>query len=300
MTMHKKQKNVVLIVDDSPETLSMLNDALDGQNLTLLIAMEGQQAVTIAENINPDIILMDAMMPNMDGFEACRIIKQIPQLKHTPVIFMTGMSDTQSIKKGFEAGGTDYITKPINPDELIIRMQSHLSNARVTIHAQQALDNSGQYLLAVNRQGQIKWATPQTYQLFDLAGANESWLAATLAKKLANFVSQPDKRQFPLRVQAESKQLELKYISETDENEYLLRLSDLEQPDEMALLRERYPLTERESEVLLWISKGKTNREIATVLSMSPRTVNKHLEQIFKKLSVENRTSAAAMALQCL
>lgn len=300
MTTHKKQKNVVLIVDDSPETLSMLNDALDGQNLTLLIAMEGQQAVTIAENINPDIILMDAVMPNMDGFEACKTIKQIPQLKHTPVIFMTGMSDTQSIKKGFAAGGTDYITKPINPDELIIRMQSHLSNAKATIHAQQALDNSGQFLLAINHQGQIKWATPQTYQLFELAGADETWVTNTLAKKLSNFINDADKRQFPIKVQAKLKQLELKYISETDENEYLLRLSNLEQPNETAMLRERYPLTERESEVLLWISKGKTNREIAIVLSMSPRTVNKHLEQIFRKLSVENRTSAAAMALRCL
>ncbi|WP_262794149.1 DNA-binding response regulator [Catenovulum sp. 2E275] len=297
--MHRKQKNVVLIVDDSPETLSMLNDALDGQNLTLLIAMEGQQAVTIAENIHPDIILMDAMMPNMDGFEACKIIKQNPLLKHTPVIFMTGMSDTQSVKKGFAAGGTDYITKPINPDELIIRMQSHLSNAKITIHAQQALDNSGQFLFAVNKVGQIKWATPQTYQLFELAGADEQWLTTSLAKKLANFVVNPDKRQFPLRINAAQKPLELKYISETDDNEFLLRLSDLEQPDETVILRNKYPLTERESEVLLWISKGKTNREIATVLSMSPRTVNKHLEQIFKKLGVENRTSAAAMALQC-
>ncbi|WP_017446813.1 DNA-binding response regulator [Gayadomonas joobiniege] len=297
MTTTKKQKSVVLIVDDSPETLSMLNDALDGEDLTILIAMEGQQAVTIAQSIKPDIILMDAIMPNMDGFEACEIIKNNPALKYTPVIFMTGMSDTDHIKKGFMAGGTDYITKPINPDELIVRMMAHLNNARITIHSQQALDTVGQFLLAVNNSGQIEWATPQTYQLFELAQIDDAWLADKFAQKVAQFI-RSDNKKIPLKLKSENKQLELSYITETEDNEYLLKLADIEEKDETLVLRQKYGLTKRESEVLLWISKGKTNREIAIVLAMSPRTVNKHLEQIFKKLGVENRTSAAAMALR--
>lgn len=297
MSIIKKQKSVVLIVDDSPEILSMLNDALDQENLTILIAMEGQQAVTIAQSIKPDIILMDAMMPNMDGFEACQIIKSHPALKYTPIIFMTGMSDTEHIKKGFLAGGTDYITKPINPDELIIRMMAHLNNAKITIHTQQALDSVGQFLLAVNANGDIEWATPQTYQLFEEANINEQWKADSYAKKVERYIHAEHKT-LPLKLKSPQKTLELSFITQTEDNEYLLKLTDIEEQDETQALRDKYALTKRESEVLLWISKGKTNREIALVLDMSPRTVNKHLEQIFKKLGVENRTSAAAMALR--
>ncbi|MDZ4153930.1 helix-turn-helix transcriptional regulator, partial [Methylicorpusculum sp.] len=80
----------------------------------------------------------------------------------------------------------------------------------------------------------------------------------------------------------------------------LLRLIDLQRPSEIERLRSALPITEREAEVLLWIARGKTNREIGTILSMSPRTVNKHLEQVFRKLNVENRTTAAVFAMKYL
>jgi PleD family two-component response regulator len=108
------KRDVVLIVDDSPETLSMLNDTLDAAGITVLVALEGQQALTIAASISPDIILMDAIMPNMDGFETCRRLKENPDLAHIPVIFMTGLTDSESVVRGLEAGGVDYINKPVN------------------------------------------------------------------------------------------------------------------------------------------------------------------------------------------
>jgi DNA-binding CsgD family transcriptional regulator len=93
--------------------------------------------------------------------------------------------------------------------------------------------------------------------------------------------------------------ISLKVVS-ADKGEWILKLIDQNQPQGSELLREAMNLTERESEVLLWISKGKTNREVAQILTMSPRTVNKHLEQIFSKLQVDNRTSAAGAALTVL
>ena len=103
MTKHDaKGKDVVLIVDDMPETLCMLNDTLDEVGLKVLVALEGEQALMIANNIVPDVILLDAIMPNMDGFETCKRLKENPDLAHIPVIFMTGLSDTESVLRGLK------------------------------------------------------------------------------------------------------------------------------------------------------------------------------------------------------
>lgn len=297
---HAGKRDVVLIVDDSPETLSMLNDTLDAAGITVLVALEGQQALTIASSITPDIILMDAMMPNMDGFETCRHLKENSDLAHIPVIFMTGLSDTDSVVKGLEAGGVDYITKPVNGQELIARMRVHLANARLTLSARVALDTAGQYLFAANSQGQLLWATPQAHHLFAVTGVSIEWLEQELPHHLEQLIQPHFNREKGVILKAGDKPLEVRYISQHGDNEYLLRLIDLERPSETECLRENFPVTGREAEVLLWIARGKTNREIGTILSMSPRTVNKHLEQIFRKLGVENRTSAAGLALKVL
>ena len=116
MSQHQS-KDLVLVVDDSPDSLGMINDALDAAGLTVLVALEGRQAISITNSITPDIILMDAIMPGMDGFETCRLLKAQPHLAHIPIIFMTGLSDTQSIVKSFDAGSVDYIQKPVNCTE---------------------------------------------------------------------------------------------------------------------------------------------------------------------------------------
>lgn len=294
------KKDVALVVDDSPDMLSLLSEALDHADITVLVALEGQQALTIAQNITPDIILLDALMPGMDGFETCRRLKSLPDLAHIPVIFMTGLSDTQSTLRGLEAGGVDYITKPINNDELTARMRVHLSNARMTLSARHALDNTGQYLLAANRQGHLLWATPQAHHLFEHAAIEVEALSAQLAPALTQMIKPEYNRERLLQLPQATTPLGIQYIGQTDSDEYLLRLVDLERPSDSEQLKAAFHVTQREAEVLLWIAHGKTNREIGVILSMSPRTVNKHLQQIFRKLNVENRTSAAAMALKIL
>ena len=293
-------KDVVLIVDDLPETLSMLNDTLDEAGLKVLVALEGTQALMIASNIVPDVILLDAIMPNMDGFETCRRLKENPDLAHIPVIFMTGLSDSESVLKGFEAGGVDFVTKPIIADQLIARIKAHLSNARLTSSAYAALDSAGQYLIASNRKGEFLWATPMAYQLFSQTGAAADWLEHQLPPYLASILDPRFNKEKALPVATPVKDLHLKYLGQTGNDEFLLKIMDPEGPSEIDLLKETFKVTLREAEVLLWISKGKTNREIGMILSMSPRTVNKHLEQIFHKLEVDNRTSAAFLAFKAL
>ena len=300
MTTPEETRDVVLVVDDSPETLGMLNQALDDAGMTVLVALEGLQAVSIARKMQPDIILLDAMMPNLDGFATCRILKREPELADVPVIFMTGLSDTEHVVKGFEAGGVDYVTKPVKAQELIARMRVHLANARMTQSARTALDTTGQFLFTTDSGGHILWATPQTQYLFEKSGGDRFWLDQELAPQLKQWYSFNPAVGNALTLQGLGQPLQVSYVGDAAPGERLLRMTDPEKPSQTDTLRKQLQLTEREADVMLWIAHGKTNREIGQILSMSPRTVNKHLEQIFRKLGVENRTTAAAVAIRHL
>ncbi|MEO9274949.1 response regulator transcription factor [Marinomonas sp. 5E14-1] len=294
------KSDIVLVVDDSPDALSLIHDTLEAANMDVLVALEGKQALTIAKRIRPDIILLDAIMPHMDGFETCMALKADPSLASIPVIFMTGLSDTNDIVRGLEAGGVDYLTKPIQPNELIARMRVHLSNARLSNNAQSALDSMGQHLLTATTTGQIAWATPQTHALLAKARVSQEWQNTELALQIRVWLAHEPEVGHVLTLEGLDYPLALKMMGVTEQKEFLFKLEDGDKPTGPARLKLELSLTDRESEVLHWIANGKTNREIAEILEMSPRTVNKHLEQIFPKLGVENRTSAAGVALRVL
>jgi DNA-binding response OmpR family regulator len=299
--------DIVLVVDDSPDTLRMLTDALEDAGMTVLVALEGAQALAIVAKITPDIVLMDAVMPSIDGFETTRHLKRNKTLAHVPVIFMTGLSETQDIVKGLEAGGVDYVTKPIVPDELLARIRVHLVNARLAHSARAALDASGRYLLAADASGGVLWCTPQTAKLLGLAFGDfhgegyllpanvQEWL-----QKRANQDVKSATDSIPLETDSSLLKLQLSYVGRVASEEILLRLVEGEFENDNLVLKRKLPLTPRESEVLMWIARGKSNRDIAEILNLSPRTVNKHLEQIYSKLGVENRASAAALAVRML
>ncbi|MAV39460.1 MAG: DNA-binding response regulator [Puniceicoccaceae bacterium] len=298
MKTNPKKNGVVLIVDDDPVAISMLNLALSDEQMTVLVALSGEQAITIARRIRPDLILMDAMMPGMDGFEACQKIKADAVIAHIPVVFMTGLSASEDMVKGFDSGGIDYVTKPIDLKALIARIRAHLVNSRIAAGAKQALDTLGQYSLAVDAEGNILWSTPNTHNLLAGFGADKQWISSTLSAYIAPWLEQGGKQ--PLRIEDLSQPLLIKTMDSQQADEWLLLIELANKPKEEDLLREKFELTPRESEVLTWISRGKTNQEIAMILDFSPRTVNKHLEQIFRKLGVENRTTAAAVSLKYL
>ena len=291
---------VVLVVDDSPETLGMLNEALEQAGYTVLVALEGRQGITIAEKLTPDVTLLDAIMPRMDGFDTCRALKANPLLAEVPVIFMTGLSDTDSIVKALDAGGVDYLCKPVNPDELIARMRVHLGNARRTARAHNALDTSGQHLFTIDSQGIIAWSTPQIGKLLEQAEADEAWQSQEMAPQIMRWLQHNPQQGQALKLSGLKAPLEVRLQERSDGGEVLLRMIDSSKPSGPARLQAKLQLTERESEVLYWIGNGKTNREIGQILDNSPRTINKHLEQVFRKLEVSNRTSAAAIAIRAM
>jgi DNA-binding response OmpR family regulator len=303
----KEGGGIVLVVDDSPDTLRMLTDALEDAGMTVLVALEGRQALAISERITPDIILLDAIMPSIDGFETCRRIKRDKSLAHVPVVFMTGLSETQDIVKGLEAGGVDYVTKPIVPDELLARIRVHLANARLAYSARVALDASGRHLLATNASGRVLWTTPQAAKLLERAFrdfhgegyvlplAVRNWLER---RTCASVRSTAD--EIALESDSSALKLRLCHVGQLAPNEVLLRLIEGGVDNDNLVLEVKLQLTPRESEVLMWVARGKSNRDIGEILKLSPRTVNKHLEQIYAKLGVENRASAAALAVRTL
>jgi DNA-binding response OmpR family regulator len=302
MITEPKKRDVALVVDDSPETLRLLTDALDGAGMTVMVALDGASAMRIVDQITPDIVLLDAVMPGLDGFETCKRLKRDAGLANVPIIFMTGLAETEHIVRGLEAGGVDYVTKPIVVEEMIARIRVHLANARMTQSARAALDVSGRYLLAVSRQGKILWATPQAQKLLSAtltANADDEFLLPEPMTQLLEQVqegkaaSKAAMASFP-----SNDQLRLQYMGKLGPNEFLLRLAKDAGAGTPAEFSSELGLTTREGEVLSWLSKGKTNRDIAQILGLSPRTVDKHLEQIYSKLGVENRTAAAAIAVK--
>ena len=174
-------RDIVLLVDDSPEALGFLTDALEQSGFSALIATSGQAALNIAERITPDIILLDAVMPVMDGFETCRRLKANAAVAQVPVIFMTGLTETEHVVRALESGGVDYLTKPINIDELRARIRVHLSNARSAQSARVALDAAGRHLLAVRANGAIHWSTPQATRLVNAATGRDDGLEIVVA-----------------------------------------------------------------------------------------------------------------------
>jgi DNA-binding CsgD family transcriptional regulator len=190
-----------------------------------------------------------------------------------------------------------------------------LGNARRTQSAQVALDASGRFLLAVDRNGRIQWCTPQAGRLLatalnagavpegdeivELAGLElpasaRQWLQLCLSGERSEAPV------YELPADNPAAPLQLSYVAHISGTEILLRLSDKHITRGAEALQQRFQLTAREAEVLLWITNGKSNREIAEILSLSPRTVNKHLEQIYAKLGVENRTAATSVAMRSL
>jgi len=120
------RKRLVLIVDDLPENLQVLAGHLTEAGHEILAANSGPRAVALVRNRKPDLILLDIMMPDMDGLEVCRVLKNDPDSADIPVIFITARTETDDILRGFELGAVDYITKPFKPAELVARVRTHL------------------------------------------------------------------------------------------------------------------------------------------------------------------------------
>jgi len=280
---------VVLVVDDAPSSLGMLCDTLEASGYTVLVAADGEAALQRLELVVPDAILLDGLMPGLSGFETCRRIKANPAWAHIPVLFMTGLSETTHVVEGFECGGVDYVVKPIRAQEVLARLHTHARNARITRMARDAVDVAGMGVVFVDTRGRIAWRSPQAALWLHALeepvapGLLPASLEAALVPGAAIAVGTATGMRLSVRNLGAAALGETMLLFAIQRDGPAARLADA-------------ALTPRETEVLSWLAKGKTNRDIGEILGTSPRTVNKHLEHIFEKLGVETRAAAAALA----
>jgi CheY-like chemotaxis protein/DNA-binding CsgD family transcriptional regulator len=307
---------VVLIVDDQPDNLALLHDALDEAGYTVLVATDGPSAIARARQARPAIVLLDARMPGMDGFEVARRLKADPLTAAIPIVFMTALTETEHVVAAFGAGGVDYVTKPLQPREVLARMAVHTQAARLQRQARNALDAFGHATLVVRAgDGRLLWQTALARSLLrEYFGSEGSaapvplidWLRRQAAAVSAGAQPEPlvvgrGGRRLTLALHAmtgeQAEQDSIDGTTDPDEAEWLIVGSEADDAAVLASLMAQFKLTAREAEVLYWVAKGKTNRDVGDILGASPRTVTKHMEHILPKLGVETRTAAAALVI---
>jgi putative two-component system response regulator len=148
----KTDESIILVVDDKPTNLDVLFNIFEQTDYDVLFASDGETCINIAVTEHPNLILLDVMMPGMDGFEVCRRLKADSHTRTIPVIFMTALADTADKIKGFEQGAVDYITKPIQPEEVLARVKAHLTIE----HLQSELREKNREMQAKNEELQVK------------------------------------------------------------------------------------------------------------------------------------------------
>jgi len=300
-SIDRSAADVVLIVDDVPDNLSVLHDALDEAGYTVLVATHGEAALQRAMQAQPDIVLLDAMMPGMDGFEVARRLKASPKTAHIPIIFMTGLTETEHLVAALEAGGVDYVTKPIKPKEVLARMGVHMQGARQARQARNALDAFGYASITVRASdGKLMWQTALARELLmAYYGTRAPETPQAVVDWLRRHLKDAEQQIEPPRLTAQlgARRLTFRLHQQTGDDDWLIVMREVSDAAVIEAMSLSFKLTAREAEVLYWVVKGKINRDIADILGASPATVKKHLERVFAKLGVETRTAAAGMAM---
>ena len=163
MSESNEATEAILLVDDNPTNLQLLFETLDGRGYKLLIAKNGKVALSIARKALPNLILLDIMMPEIDGYEVCRQLKADPATAEIPVIFLSALTDTKDKVQGLDLGAVDYITKPFQPDEVIARVNTHLTVYRL----KKALDQKNKELQEANEllEERVRKRTAQLQEL---------------------------------------------------------------------------------------------------------------------------------------
>lgn len=290
--MTRPHSGRILIVDDTPANLSFLLDALTEAGHEILVAEGGRSALSLLEHTTPDLVLMDFVMPGMDGIITCQRLKARPECRDVPVLFMTALDEPEQKLRAFEAGALDYITKPVYPPEVLARVAAHLQIRTLQKNLADEL------ALRVEAENQLSQSLDRAVVLADATG--RIVFSTRLAEDLLH-------KHFPVRaphtlpagLEAGDALLARRFAEPGRNDLQMFVLEERGDPPGPAVLM-KLGLTAREAEVLYWIAQGKSNPDTATILGASVRTVHKHVEHIFQKLGLETRNAATLAALELL
>jgi DNA-binding response OmpR family regulator/DNA-binding CsgD family transcriptional regulator len=297
----------ILIVDDVPDNLSVLFELLTQRGFHVFAADSGEQALAELQSIAPDLILLDVLMPGLNGFATCERIKADPDLADVPLLFLTALSDTVDKVKGFELGAVDYITKPIQSEEVLARVNTHLDLRALRLELEQRneeLDREMQWRLGAEQA--LKRALDTPVLLLEPTGAVH-FCTETADALLARHGGLPPTAHRCAWLAAEESEVlssngKLSVRRRRDpggSGRALFLLVEKTQPGTSQQLT-ALGLTAREAEILFWVAQGKTSPEIAAIVSAATATVKRHVHHILHKLGVETRFAAALKAREAL
>jgi len=284
-------KPTLLVVDDTPANLGVVCDALREAGVRVLLAESGPAARAVLTRLTPDLVLLDVMMPNEDGFAVCASLRANPGWRELPVIFLTAIDDPGQKLRAFAAGAVDYVTKPVHVPELVarVRVQLDLRAARRSLEEKNSELESE---IAIRLDAEAQLATSLDRAVVVLARDGSLLFATRLAHGLmAKFSITSAALPSATRFTSGDSVLNVRRFTESGRDDLLMLALEEEHapPGPAALLT--LGLTPRQAEVAYWVAQGKTNPEIAIILGASPRTIDKHMERILARLGVENRSA---------
>jgi len=327
--MINEAESTVLIVDDNKANLSLLTDKLLAQGFQLMVAESGESALERVHFRTPDIILLDVRMPGIDGFETCRRLKADPTVAHVPVIFLTSLTDMDDKIQGFEAGGVDYITKPLDLTEVLLRLGTHLSLRRLQDALAQSNADLEQRVAArtAELEAEVARRTQSEAEkslLLDAVRAQGehlqslgSQLVAQQSQRRADLSEELDQQVFHdlSRLRGHLDTLLGQDLADearshlTSMDQLLNHLLDATR-QVAAQLQEISPeeatfqanpllkLSEREREVLLLMANHHKTDEIASLLHITPSSVRTYRSRIMQKLDIASADDLLRYARQ--
>lgn len=283
----------LLVVDDTPANIGVLLEALGNSGYQVLVAENGRSALAQLEHAEPDLILLDVVMPGLDGFDTCARIKSAQRWRDIPVLFMTSLDEPEQKVRAFAAGAVDYIVKPFYEREVIARVQAHLEIRRLRRSLEEELT------LRLDAENQLAASLDRALLVQDRSGnlIFTTRLAETL---LHRHCADYARGRLPSSLLERDSPLRLRRFSESGRDDVTLFVLEEKSPSPNAGSLMRLGLTTREAEVLFWVAQGKSNPDIATILGAGVRTIHKHVENIFRKLGCETRAAAAITAQELL
>jgi DNA-binding NarL/FixJ family response regulator len=296
----------VLVVDDTPANLGVVLESLHSAGLRVLMAENSHRALELLARQPIDLVLLDVIMPGRDGFATFEHIRARPEWADIPVLFMTAVDEPAQKVRALESGAVDYISKPVHPPEVLARVRTHLElrAARRELQRQNA-KLEAEIAVRLDAEAQLAHSLDRAVII---ANDNGRVVFQTLAAThlLHRHQLRLEDGRLPAELlhgeritSAAGIMLVQRFSGRPSDSLQVVHLAEESAPPGPADLVS-LGLTPRQAEVLYWIAQGKTNGETAVILGTSPRTIDKHVEQLLERLGVENRLAAAARANEIL